>query len=163
MEDFWAACSDEHEVRRWEYSCLTLAQIKAFRIKSPPDSFINDDEDVIDPSYDAVAFTPLPRIDWTKRDEFSLDGKNQPIIERSISWYDRELSKLQSIPDHVSGSQKLPIRGGLHSTKVSSRSTSLPSIIHNKQERSGCQNPLRQVTCHEEKDLKIPTPKKEES
>ncbi|KAH9294656.1 hypothetical protein KI387_038244, partial [Taxus chinensis] len=47
--------------------------IKAFHIKNPPDSFINDDEDVIDPSYDAVAFTPLPRIDWTKRDEFSLD------------------------------------------------------------------------------------------
>ncbi|KAH9295724.1 hypothetical protein KI387_039312, partial [Taxus chinensis] len=92
MEDFWAACSDEHEVRRLEFSRLTLAQIKAFRIKNPPDSFVNDDEDVIDPSYDAISFTPLPRIDWTKRVEFPLDSKNRPILERSISWYNRELA-----------------------------------------------------------------------
>ncbi|KAH9321865.1 hypothetical protein KI387_016504, partial [Taxus chinensis] len=45
MEDFWAPCSDEHEVRRREFSRLTLTHIKAFGIKNPPNSFINDDKD----------------------------------------------------------------------------------------------------------------------
>lgn len=74
LENYWANCPDEFEVRKRLWSRLRVSQINMFKVNLSTHGMMEDEvEEVIDLFYvDQIECIPISEIDWTRREEDDL-------------------------------------------------------------------------------------------
>lgn len=74
LEDYWANCSDELEVRKKLWSRMTLRYIITFKLDLNTNSVEEDEKvDVLDSQFlQKVEVLPISEVDWTKAEEDNL-------------------------------------------------------------------------------------------
>jgi hypothetical protein len=88
LEDLWANCQDDFEVRKRLWSRLSLAQIKDFNLTIDTSGVIEEeDEEIVNPSYiEQLDAYPLLKIDWKIPKEDDLHTRTLPILTRIEQW-----------------------------------------------------------------------------
>lgn len=87
LEDYWADCAGEFEVRKRLWSRFTLNQIITLKIPMDTRGVENDDEDVLDPQYtELVECVPILEIDWSKREEDDVRLRTHNVIKIIKNW-----------------------------------------------------------------------------
>lgn len=87
IEDVWADCRSDHDVRRLDYCLLTVEQIENFGLADVPDD-LEEDSDILDPLYknNRVYSTPLPLIQWSQKEQISIKVCFQSILTNTDIW-----------------------------------------------------------------------------
>ena len=98
LEDFWANCLNEFEVRKRLWSRLTIKQITMFNVELDTYGLKDDDsEEVLDQFYmDQIEYMHIPKIDWEKREENDVYARTKDVIARTAKWI---ISKATATPD----------------------------------------------------------------
>lgn len=97
LEDFWANCRDEFEVRRRSYSRLTLHQMKDYLAKDI-EGLLDDDGDVLLPMYtrNQIEDQPLPQVNWANKESLSVEERTRQVLKHSKVFL--VLKRKKSIP-----------------------------------------------------------------
>lgn len=87
IEDVQADCRSEHDVRKFDYSWLTVEQIEDFGLADVPED-LEENSDILDPMYEKnkVSSTPLPLIQWSQKECTSIRAHVQSILTNTNVW-----------------------------------------------------------------------------
>lgn len=87
LEDVWADCKSDEDVRRMDYSHLTLDEIENLDFARIPNT-MEDTSDIVDLVYyeQKIVDTPLPPIQWSKKESKSISKRFAPIIAITNQW-----------------------------------------------------------------------------
>lgn len=98
LEDFWANCQDDFEVRKRLWSRLSLVKIKDFNLPLDTSGYVIEEEGkklltqlTLSKTYiEQVEAYPLLEIAWTIPKEDDLHTRTLPILTRTIIWIIRK-------------------------------------------------------------------------
>jgi len=95
IEDFWADCENDREVRKRAHKRLTLKQMKSIGdIYVPPE--VQDDDKLLHQSYAEARLAPITEPDWSKPWNTSLDVLSKPVILFSKTWLKDRIEELKA-------------------------------------------------------------------
>lgn len=95
VEDFWADCKDDKEVRMRHYMRMTVQFLRRVQLFPVPDQVEEDESTLVHPRYPAVADLAIPSINWDEQEVKDLDTITQPIIARTKEWVDGQVAQLK--------------------------------------------------------------------
>lgn len=87
LEDIWVDLRSKEDVRKMDYSKLTLEQIVDLDLTKIPKGMV-DDEKTLDPKYteQRVVEAPLPSVQWSQKECTSIFDRFQPILANTNAW-----------------------------------------------------------------------------
>ena len=98
MEDYWANCADDFEVRRRSYGRFSLSQIFVFLVEDVRG--LSDDEGEILPQFfrEQVDTQPLPAVDWYAKEYATVKERSSRVIQNNILYLDSKKTRRVSMP-----------------------------------------------------------------
>lgn len=92
-------CRDEKDVRRLDFSCLTLDQFENLNLAKILDTWEDNTNDVVDPIYFKydIANTPLPLIWLSQKENKSISTRFAPIMENTNAWLLKKVIRMKKI------------------------------------------------------------------
>lgn len=99
FEDVWADYQDEEVIRRMDFSRLTLDQIENLDLAKIPLT-MEDIDAIVDPIYyeKKIADSPLPLVQWSKKERRSISQRISPIIANSNAWLLKKNLRMKQFP-----------------------------------------------------------------
>jgi len=86
LEDFWVDCVDEHEVRRRDWSRLTLDQMRVFMLGWDLPNLVDDYSYMFDQGYYIESAKPFPKLRWYEREISNIFVRPSFVLDKSQRW-----------------------------------------------------------------------------
>lgn len=100
LEDVWDDFRDDEDVRRLDFSRLTLEQIENLDLIKIQDTWEDTTYDLVDPIYfnNNISNTPLPPIQWSKKESKSISLRFAPIMANTNAWLLKKGIRMKQLP-----------------------------------------------------------------
>lgn len=88
LEDVWVDCRDDEDIRKLDFSRLTLEKIENLDLAKITDTWEDTTDDIVDPIYfcNNIANIPIPPIQWLKKESKSIFARFAPIMANTNAW-----------------------------------------------------------------------------
>ncbi|XP_059066170.1 uncharacterized protein LOC131857525 [Cryptomeria japonica] len=99
FEDVWADFEDAEDIRRMDFNHLTLEQIENLDLAKIPMT-MEDTDDIVDLVYyeKKIVDSPLPLVQWSKKERKSITQRIYPILENTNAWLLKKNLRMKQIP-----------------------------------------------------------------
>jgi len=86
LEDSWADCIDEFEVRRRDWSRLTLDQMRIYHLGWKLPNLVDDYTNLVDHVFAIENTKPLSDVDWSVYEMTDIKTRSYFVLHRSQLW-----------------------------------------------------------------------------
>lgn len=92
-------CQNEEDIRRMDFSCLTLEQIENLDLAKIPMT-MEDRDDIVEPVYyeKKIVDSPLPLVQWLKKERKSITQRISPILANTNTCLLKKNLRMKQLP-----------------------------------------------------------------
>lgn len=163
MEDYWANCENDFEVRRKDWMRFTVRKIIDYKMGWDVTGIIEDNLDLIDPFFfERIQLLELPYINWSLPELKDLKERTFFVIQRTENWLKNKVKEATATRSTGKDNAKKNDNSQV-GTSVSAIPSSVPTSsgsFHSTQGGDDGEDPNKRVDLVSACELNIATKKK---